>query len=392
MPSSSTHAAAGLTAAQQADLELLVPPRGVKPLEERKVGRYTVRNLRRDEIPRAIQLFRDVMEYEYRFESWDWRHYQRNPGLVHMPAAFTDEGALAGVYPCTLRPARVLGTDLMTQHACRTLVHPDHRGGGRLYIAFLRFSFDRLASIGVHFGFGGGAKPAALKMGAWVLGNKEMCALPYFERRLSLRLALTRRLGGLGTGLARVLDGFAPKEARAGTEYEVAPLDSAGEEFDRLWERKRDRYDVLLRRDAREVDWRWLRCPVPSRVLVARRGGEAEGYLALRHHEGDGVRLTTVLDVFTGKERGVAAALLAAAGDEARAASSDFLQMAPKQGSVTYELAREAPWKPSRRAPDHVIVGHTSHDAEAVGLAAHVAAATDGERWHYCLGDSDFFD
>ena len=387
---------AELTAAQRADLELMIPPDGVEPLRERKVGAYFVRNLRRDEVPRAIALFREAMDFHFTDVSWDWRHYARNPGLVHMPAAFDDDGELVGIYPCTIRPAWVNGRDLLTCHACRTLTHPGHRGGGRVFALMSRFTVDRCYSIGVHFGFGGGANEAALKVGSKLIGYKLMHDLEVRERRLSMRLALQARLGGkAGSAASRVADAFSNRDLkRAAGEFEVAVAEEFGGEFDELWQRKRAAYTVLLRRDAREIEWRYGQCPVNTPVLAARRNGVLQGYAAIRHHNygGEAAQVTQVLDLFTGKDAGVAGALLAEAARQGRAAGSDFLHFAPAAGSVGWELTRRKPWRASRKAHDFVIVRDLCNDWKKVGLVPELETVVDGSNWHYCQGDSDFWD
>lgn len=376
-----------------ADKELLVPPPATEMLRWKKYGRYQIRLLQREECKLALDFYRTIGEPVPAWQQWDWRFYSRNPELIYVMGAFTSQGELVGLYPGTFRPIRADGRDYLGQQSCRTLVHPDHRGGGRLFIGLLKFAFELCTSMGAHIGYGGGAAEAALKMGAWVLGNVKICELQYQERRLSLRPALQRRFGALGAGSAKLLDRFGKTDLgfRTGA-YEVRTIHQISSEFDELWLRKRDSYRILVRRDAREINWRWLQCPISTTVLGVFHAGALEGYLALRHHVRDGIRISTVLDLFTGRNEVAAAALLAAAGADAKKAGSSFLETACKQNCDGYATTQQAPWRASRNRPDLVIGGKTSSQSEQAGLAEMVSLVEDGDNWFYCLGDSDYFD
>jgi len=365
---------AGLTAAQRSDFDLLFPGPGQEPLEERKVGRYKLRMLRRDEHELARAFFREHGDQEISEEVWDWRFYSRNPELFHMPMCFDDQDRLVGLYPSVLRPARMLGRDMMVCQVCRTLTHPDFRYGGRIFGLMGRMTVDRGWQNGFPLAFGGGANEIALKAGARLIGYGLMVRLETFQRRLSLRLALNRRAGAAGSLAAKLIDPLTNRDLRKSVaDLEVETVSAVGEEFDELWQRKRDLYKVLIRRDARELDWRWIRCPVKTNLLAARKGGTLEGYAAYRHYEENGVRFTVVLDLFTGP-------------------GCDFLQFAPAPGSVGYELAQQTPWKQAAKEQDIVIVQALCHDADAIGLGDEIRAAEIGSNWHYCQGDSDFMD
>ncbi|KAA3605174.1 MAG: hypothetical protein DWQ01_21530 [Planctomycetota bacterium] len=377
------------------DRRLLKPSSGSTPLTERKVGAYFVRLLRREETESALELYRVAGEPVPSPRQWDWRFFSRNPELSYVPAAFNREGQLVALYPATVRPAWVDGLDLMSYQACRTLIHPDFRGGGRLYLALLRFCFQRNDSIGIHFGFGGGAGKAALKVGAWALDNREMCTLQTYERRLSWRLALQRRFGRGGGSFAAFFDAFGNRDLlfRDG-QIQVETVHQSGPMFDELWRRKRHHYRVLLRRDARELKWRYFDCPVATTVLVAKRRGELEGYAAIRHRQDDmgKAQLSCVIDMFSGQDPAVEMALLRAAGAEGRHMGTDFLQFAPVPGSVAETMVKQGPWRPAKRPLESVVVGHTSDHSAEVGLSEVVSVAVEGKHWYYCQGDSDFYD
>lgn len=382
-------------AAHEADLRLLRPDPEVPPIAERRAGEYLLRLLRREEVGAAVALYDEAGERAPDPRVWDWRFFSRNPRLGLIPAAFTRAGQLVGLYPVTVRPVRVLGRDLLGSQACRTVIHPEHRGGGRVYMHLIRYIWDASCALGVPFGFGGGATEAAFKVGARFAEYRPMYDLAVREQRLSLRLAVATRGGAAAGEAARVLD--LPRRLaapRIPSGIEVAPVTEITAEFDELWERKRDRYRVLVRRDARELLWRWFRCPVPSEMLAARRGGVLEGYVVLRHFDDPegSARLSAVVDLFSGEEPRLDAALLAAAHRSALLAGSDFLHFAPCPGSNAWQVTHGPGWRAARKAVDHVILALSCENPAGLGIADEVAAALDGRNWYYCQGDSDYWD
>jgi hypothetical protein len=375
------------------DEDLLLPVPGARAPEEVKVGGITVRCLRPEEEELALSLYRDCGIEGMTAELWRWRFYQRSPSLAQVAGAFDRDGGLIGCYPATVRPVRVLGRDLLALQPSWTAVRPDVRWGGRVFHLLTRFTVERCVARGVLFGFGGGVNEAAARVGARLARYAPLLEVETRERRLSLRLALARRAGGFAAAAAERLDSlFAGSLRRRIGGLELSMASEAGAEFDELWTRHRDAFPVSLRRDRREVEWRWLRCPVPARVLVLRRGGRLEGYAALRHHSDGPGRITTVLDLFCGRDPELAEALLAAAGLAAWVRRSDFLRFAPCPSSPAAALTARRPWRRAAKERDRVVVLQAVPDPAALGLEPWLRAAVRGSNWYYCQGDSDLGD
>lgn len=373
------------------------PPPDAEELQFREKGRYYLRPLQREESALAQQLYAESGEPTLSTKAWDWRFYQRNPLISMVPGLFTKkEDKLVALYPVTLRPVRVAGLDLLTCQACRTLIHPEHRGATN-YLSLMRFMYDRAWSMGVHFGLGGGANEAALKVGKKLMNYVEMHTLNTRERRLSFQMNVRKRWGAKPASLFRKMEG--PMFTGLRYEYEnyrVEIAEQADAGFDELWQRLKDQYVGVLRRDAREIQWRWFDCPVPAKVLVLKRkdSRDYEGYLALRVHQdrfGAG-RICTVLDLFTQERPEAVEALLAAAGAWGRSKRSDFLHFAPAPNTVAYKVTAQKPWRTARLPADHVVLCQCCYDPKSVGLTTVLPKAMAGANWYYCQGDSDFLD
>jgi hypothetical protein len=94
----------------------------------------------------------------------------------------------------------------------------------------------------------------------------------------------------LGVRLARA--------ARTAASVELQWLDDVDPRFDRLWEESRDRWNLVCRRDAAFLRWRFLRWPGANprvAALVERRGGALRAYAIVGGPRGD---LAQVYDLF----------------------------------------------------------------------------------------------
>jgi GNAT superfamily N-acetyltransferase len=92
-------------------------------------------------------------------------------------------------------------------------------------------------------------------------------------------------LPSLANPLLRLRD-FAHQLQPAPTATTIVEVDCFGSEVDELWERTRGDYAVIVPRDARFLNWRFVECPEPRyRRFVARRRGRVVGYVVLRHAE-----------------------------------------------------------------------------------------------------------
>jgi GNAT superfamily N-acetyltransferase len=83
----------------------------------------------------------------------------------------------------------------------------------------------------------------------------------------------------------------------------IQPIQTFGEETDRLWEKLSNRFFALIRRDRAYLDWKYLRQPyVEYAPFVARRAGEICGMLILRTGKPPERYLGVIADLFVAPE------------------------------------------------------------------------------------------
>lgn len=342
------------------------------------------------------QLHNLVFDQRRGLEQLRWKlfHNPDGPALLHLACERTS-GRVVGVHVGVPRLFRVDGRDVRFVQNCETAIHPDWRGLGTFRHTVGGFALHA-AARGLPVSYGAQINDAGYKLGIRLFGYHEFFRLPTWERRLSLRPALGRRLGPtgelLGT-LAGRLRPLPPEPPERGLRFAIAA--AFDEEFDRLWERLRDRQRVARVRDAVRQTWRFAACPVGAhRIWKAYRGDRLEGYLVYRDWVRDGVRLATALDWLDGGDPAVIAALSSRAARDAAARGCDFFQIAALEDSTAARaLAELRGFALSPREPLDRVVGMVMPLGDR-GFREHayLAAAFEPGAWHYTQGDVDFRD
>jgi GNAT superfamily N-acetyltransferase len=127
--------------------------------------------------------------------------------------------------------------------------------------------------------------------------------VPAFLKPLDAGAIVRRRWGRLAGTLAgpvaaagmRVFTRRGPRAAG----IEVRRVTALTPEYDDLWTRARASYVSIVRRDARYLDWKYLRCPFRAyTVLEARRAGALAGYAVTRLEGDASFRRGVIVDLF----------------------------------------------------------------------------------------------
>jgi GNAT superfamily N-acetyltransferase len=114
-------------------------------------------------------------------------------------------------------------------------------------------------------------------------------------------LQFDRLFPGLVNPFLRLRD-WVTQPRRRSRDTLVDEVDSFGEEIDELWDRTRSDYPVIFPRDARFLNWRFVDCPeLKYRRFVAKRGGQAVGYVVLRRAEPVELPQGIIVDLFASR-------------------------------------------------------------------------------------------
>ncbi len=175
-----------------------------------------------------------------------------------------------------------------------------------------------------------------------------------------------------------------------GNGVTVVPMERFGEEIDQLWQRAAAGYDFALVRDSSYLNWRFSDCPTPYKMWLARRKGEAVGFLVTSAERT--APSGAVVDLFTESCDAEAVRALLATGMGSLLKGgieliSTWTLQASGHGSehrselsAAQEVLRCA--FPFRRK-QYLHLVFRAPDAKEINLPA------TSQKWHFTLGDSD---
>ena len=228
-------------------------------------ARLTVRRYQPGDETAILDLFTRAFHAPRSLEHWRWE-YQQNPfGREHISVAL-DGGRMVGHYagyPVLFRTggadvlAHQIG-DAMTDQTARHIGRGPTAVFGRTVLHFYEAFCEN--AIAFNYGFTAGTHQAFTIR---FLRSFRVEPVTYRECRGPFRAPgrLMRRLSG----------------------YRFEVVTRAGPEFDAFFERVAPRYEFLVRRDARYLQWRYFDCPdIKYVVVTVKRWGELAGWIVYR--------------------------------------------------------------------------------------------------------------
>jgi GNAT superfamily N-acetyltransferase len=227
------------------------------------------------------ELFRLSFGRELPEARWKWRYRDSPSGPAWIQLAWHGDTLVGhrAQTPVTLRFRR---RDFCVGVAGGVMTHPLYRSQG-IYagITVVQLAWEAEAGVALSLGF-----PNSLSHRVMIDRNefRDIYEIPVF--RLSLPASSAPVEGGDHTASRQIV--------------ELAAFD---ERFDRLWERVRDDYTLITRRDRRHLQWRYTDNPTAQyRILACEEGGELLGYAVCKRYEQELqlVDLLTVPDVQVG--------------------------------------------------------------------------------------------
>ncbi len=260
-----------------------------------------------------LRLFQTCFHIERGLDHWRWK-YADNPyggpsGRCRISLAVAPGGELAshyGGYPIPVwRDGSFVALqmgDTMTDTSFRNT----GRGKSSLLARTVRhfFSIHRDGSCGFYFGFNTGPIQRFCR---WFIGGSQTLPVHFRSRPLA-----------------------AAPSWSAGRGYRVERVDQVDIAWDRFFQRVAPHYRFLVQRDAKYLNWRYLRCPDVNYVLLAvRRWGRLVGWGVFRRR-GDHLAWGDAL--FHPRHARAAESLLAAAVTQPElAGASDIDAWFPRQ-------------------------------------------------------------
>ncbi len=356
----------------------------------------------REDGPAINDLYNRAFHQNRSFEAYLWKYWE-NPAGPPFGILAREKGS--GKYLSTSTGVRkrvwVEGREVPGILMCETSSDPDARGGGRLFKSVMQgFGVAVNDEEGIVWSNGGQSSDEAIKIGKRWFGFQIVLELVCWEFVLSLKPALTHRLGSFfGSLFSRCLDPiYRLRWKRQPSPLEFEEVSEFNHEFDSLWEQYRNLYPVVFWRDSKTLNWRYVQNPFwPHRILTARRDGRLVGYLVWREWELEGVKMATVLDCWHGQQEDIIRGLFDGARRLASASGCAFLRFSLQEGKIEHKVF--ATFRHGRRSPyervDRIVCTPMpgSHPYEQSEEAYEILAAVmQGSNWFYCQGDCDLRD
>jgi len=212
---------------------------------------------------------------------WRWRYRDNPSGLALIELAWHGD-ILVGHRAQTPVVLRVQGRDYRVGITGGVMTHPLYRSQG-VYARITVVQLAREADAGIVMSLG---FPNSLSHRVMIDRNefRDIYEIPVF--RLGLPAPSFLAEGGSHLQPRHVV--------------ELAAFD---QRFDRLWERVRDDYALITRRDQRHLQWRYMENPTARyRILVCEEGEELLGYAVCKRYQQELhlADLLTVQDVQVG--------------------------------------------------------------------------------------------
>ena len=256
---------------------------------------------------------------------WDWQ-YRRNPNNADgTPLIWVArEGpTIVGQYAAMPVRLSVKGREIDAAWGMDVMVAPERQRQGLGEVLFRTWDREVGASLGLGLSESSHHLFQKLK---WADVGPVPCLVKPLSRRAVFRpqwpQALNRLVSAISLPVIRIIARTKPVEA------EVEVIRRFDDRFTTLWERLAPKFDFVVRRDARYLNWKYIEPPhVRYTVVALKRGDEPHGYAVYRHLREARGRVTLLVDflVDPDDERGLEA-LLRWVDREAIAADSDKIR------------------------------------------------------------------
>ncbi|MEM2001563.1 MAG: GNAT family N-acetyltransferase [Candidatus Methanomethylicaceae archaeon] len=206
-----------------------------------------------------LELFRHSYGRELAEQAWAWR-FRDNPAGPAVIELAWDGNTLVAHYAVSLVVLRVNGNEWLTGLSGTTMTHPNYRGRG-LFPLLARRTYARMAALNMPIVWG---FPNRISHRGFArdLNWVDIWEVPTFRLSLRRDLPITT------------------------VRENVVELEDFDERFTQLWERVKDDYQVIVKRDRRYLNWRYVQNPTERyRILAYLDGEDLLGYAVLKRHK-----------------------------------------------------------------------------------------------------------
>lgn len=324
-------------------------------MESSKLDPLLVRTYEQGDEQEMNVLFNEVFGKRRDLEMWKWRYFD-NPSkwkTVRILAVVAElQHRIVGQYCAIPRLFKYKDSYAKTAQGLDNLIAPDHRS---LKVQFEMSQYvDKIvAREGISVGFGFPNEVAYL-VGKTFLDYRDLAEISVLFKRLnfvgSLKVRLQRlpniiykMTSFLGAYFFRIETFF--KQIKHVKGLEIVPLERFTKDFDALWQKVKDKYNIIGVRDERYLNWRYVDRPRFSYTIFCARKEELEGFIILRTDSLEHHRVGYIVD-FLYTKREIFKALLMHAYNYFISMRTDHVLCWGIEGREEYNILYENTFRP----------------------------------------------
>lgn len=218
------------------------------------------------------------------YHEWQYRRSPGGPAIVTVAREEQGEKLIGQAVTIPLR----VGASARGHLANLTLnvaTLPEWQGRG-IFGRLLRDACDLSAKEGMAFTFAlpnQSSYPVFLRTGFADIGSAPLLIKPLNPQRLVRKATGNRLLGAAAWPASLIWHQPAAGRREGSGQAEIVRVEKFDDSFTAFWERVRNRFPVMIVRDAAYLNWRFVDIPIRKYVCFAARAeDEVRGFIALR--------------------------------------------------------------------------------------------------------------
>lgn len=353
---------------------------------------WAIAEYHKDFEPGIIKLFNDVFHKGRTQGFLEWEN-RKNPAGQSIIKLAVDHDEVVGHACLWLFRVKLFEQQALAGQGVDGMVHPDYRKQGMYEeLAFQSFEAARQQGVGVSFRF---PNISALSAISSRLNVSKVCNVPQYLKILKGKDAAEMFSGNpvVSMGLGMAFDVYRLLRGRLSIKnaaYGVEEITRFGQEFDTLWQRESQLYQIAVQRDAAFLNWRYKDSPIHYQCFAAYKQGRLAGYIVGAVEEkqskaGKIIKLGHIADIFCSTEDKEAIKLLL----------KEFEKYMELQGVSALSCWMLKHWFYSKELEK---AGYVNLKSPSILAAGMIGDAYKGladqllkeENWFVTIGDSDY--
>jgi hypothetical protein len=335
-------------------------------------------------------LFCDVFSQKRSLREWEWKFKESPIDSRPFIILARSGGKIVGQYACISLWLKYQDKLVKALQPVDNFVYNDYRGGVKgVQAKLMQKSNETAVENGVAVGFGFPNRTGYI-IGKRLFNHKDLIKIEVLFKRLSWRSALKRRVkwrflvNFAGWISSLVIRFFLAIKGKSVSRVKYTWVSTFDESINLFWEKVKDQYTIMVKRDFIYLNWRYCRKPDNTyHILRAELDGSIVGLVIVKYEDYKDARIGFIMESLAIKDSMVVDSLLKKG------------LMFLSRNKVDFVLARVSSSDPVKRAfykkgfsqkedvwNSHIVyVRYSSHVEESV--------LCDTSLWHVSFGDCD---